>query len=300
MVFADFSNSKCKTFSGILIFINSALERIIYPQGFEVIPNRMFYSCQFRNFTFKKEFLVEQDYPLLINKHLDLLISENENIVIYNRVAYTSDYKTLILYSANGNTPILPYVEKISTWGGFSGCNFENFTLDLPIRVFPTWIFSDCDNLINLDISKSLITVLPKDFVSRCTKLQTLTLPDTLQSIRSYSFFSCTIQKLIIPPSIRSIANDGFKQVTILSIEYCGLIKFDTVITTTGVIKVNTNYAYSSCFGREDLLKTLDSCLPARTPLPTVFPSPICKLSCVNRVSSGFFSMSQLYVFILM
>ena len=79
-------------------------------------------------------------------------------------------------------------------------------------------------NNVEIDLSQTKITNIPKDMFTNTTNLGKITLPDTVTNIEESAFSGCSsLVNLFLPKSLTKIDNDAFKNCSQLkNLEYLG------------------------------------------------------------------------------
>lgn len=124
---------------------------------------------------------------------------------------------------------------KISDGVSITACKVSTTSLSLPDNIdgYPILevgegAFAECAGLTTVDFSKTKIRSIGNNAFTGCEKLQTLKLPDTLQTIGSGAFYNCaSLTELSIPDSVSEIGSYAFA--------YCfalDKVKLPTKLTT--------------------------------------------------------------------
>ena len=159
------------------------LQEIILPEGLEKIHSYAFSSC-----------------PGLESVHLPSTLKE---------IGIESFYQCHNLSQIN-------FPHSLTSIGleAFSGCNFKTLELPATITFIDGGAFSNNPNLTSITI-KSNIKDLPagrySGFLSGCTSLTEVSLPNTLESIGGHAFSDCvSIKNIIFPTSLKAIGYEAF------------------------------------------------------------------------------------------
>ena len=91
-------------------------------------------------------------------------------------------------------------------------------------------------------------------FFSNCTKIKSITLPNTVTAIESYAFYDCSFSNIYIPNSVKTIGNyafyscDNLTSIDLDSVETIGVNAFaNNNLTTINLKNIHTigNYAFA-------------------------------------------------------
>ena len=115
-------------------------------------------------------------------------------------------------------------------------------------------IFSGCSNLTTVvGFEGTLMTHIGNNFFYNCSKLNSITLPSTLEYISNYSFYNCTSLKSIVFPD--SLEHVGYR--TFYNCSALESIDFGTGLVTLGHTIPEENYEAIDVFGQCTSLTTL-------------------------------------------
>lgn len=182
IVFANLSATKISTDIGESIFYKATLEEVLLPETLEIFTTEMFAITKLTKITFPRALRKIQVYAFLRLYNLNEITSNSPNYVVYDGIAYTSDFQTVVRVCSNTTHQIVPSVRICDDCSVFSGCLFESYTIECRLEKLGNSLFRLCPNLTYLDISKCICTYLPTGFVEANT-MKTLILPDTIRSI---------------------------------------------------------------------------------------------------------------------
>ncbi len=71
--------------------------------------------------------------------------------------------------------------------------------------------FQNCDSFVNIDLSKTSITEISDQLFYKCDNIETVILPNTVESIGVFSFNNCPkLSKVFIPESVTKISSNSF------------------------------------------------------------------------------------------
>lgn len=301
----DLSQTQLQEFTGIYHFYHSTLEEISLPPTIKMFSHFCFGYTYIKTIEIPRDMYDIGNCPFGCCQYLNTIVCNSKHFKVYEGVLYTSDYVNLIKYPANGTARILPTVRYFGTSGVFTGCRFQNYTLELQIESFGTRAFRYCRELVKIDLSKSTIQYLPDETFYECNKLQEIIWPEALYSIGNAVFRYCNISVLTIPASVGQVGKNIFEVSNISVIEYLGtLTSLNTNILPMGLkeLRVPENYPYSTLFNSENINKALPESFNPRTPWPIATPTPRCFHSVPNCCPAYFRYVGplNLYVFILM
>lgn len=295
---ADLSRTKLTRFEGIYTFFYSSLEEIILPDTLKDLAHFCFGYTNLTSFTFPRDFET-LDCPFGCCTKLNVLKSNSKNVKIHDGVAYSSDYKILYRYPCNGTQEIIPTITTFVS-GVFSGCNFLNYVIETPVVYPNSRMFRYCQNLQIADISKLLITDIPAESFQECPSLIKIIFPEFLTYLAQNVFRLSTIKYLILPATVKSVDKEMLSRATVLNIEYCGLYQLNSVSQGSPTIRLNKDYKFSSFLGFTQFTKDLESCLSARTPLPTPAATPKCFYSIAECYSGPYLNFLASMIFIVL
>ncbi len=103
----------------------------------------------------------------------------------------------------------------------FAGCGNNFSSVEIPAKVtsLDNGAFSDCTNLSSVkfdDLKK--VGKLGDEVFKNCSKLNNITIPDSVTSIGKQAFYKCSkLSKIIIPDAVTSIGEEAFASCTILA-----------------------------------------------------------------------------------
>lgn len=295
---ADLSKTKIKVPQGIYHFWGTNLKTILLSDCMELLPHFFLALTKITELTFPRNLKSIEVGALACIPELKVLKSNCPDIVIYRRIAYSSDFKTLIKCPVDFNEPLAPTIVNISDCGAFSSCKFVSFVLDPQVQKLGGRMFRACLLLQSVDLSKSIATELPFEIFYDCKKLTNLILPDTVNSISGSIFFNGKIINFKIPPSVKYLDPNTFLSADVGTIEYCGLYLLNVTAPSNSILKTNTIYPNRYFLQQTTFSKELTGCFPERTPFPT--SSAISKHfpSCLHNIYS-FSSFPSYLLFVL-
>ncbi|ELP92167.1 hypothetical protein EIN_381340 [Entamoeba invadens IP1] len=92
----------------------------------------------------------------------------------------------------------------------FEKCGITALTLPNTVKCIESFLFGQCDNLVEVKISQSIISLAHYTF-SECTKLSSVILPDNLLYIGTDAFSNCSsLKELHIPKSVLYVDYGAF------------------------------------------------------------------------------------------
>lgn len=176
--------AKIKEFSRALVWKQKNLEKVILPEGLEVIENMAFYQC---------ERLKEVNIPSTV-KRID-----------------TDAFK----YCSSLNTVKLPVGIESVGGGAFAGTNVTEMDLSnvksaINTRFGDMEMFADCKNLKRVTLSPMIERVADKMFIG-CTSLEEVVIPNGVKIIGERAFEGCTsLENIILPTTLTKIERSAF------------------------------------------------------------------------------------------
>ena len=141
----------------------------------------------------------------------------------------------------------------------FSGSGITSYVLPNTVKKIGTNVFYDCASLKEIDFSNCSLTQLSNYSFQKCSMLEKVILPKTLEYIGSYAFHSCTnLSEISIPDSVTVIGNYAFAKSGLIEITLPKhLSKLGGTSPTTSVSLSNSSYTFSEC---ENLKKVVLNC----------------------------------------
>ena len=204
---------------------NKILEKIILPEGLEIIKDKAFMHSHFTDITF----------PVSLKK-------------MEKRAFAYSKLKALYV-------PNIRFDE-----GAFCHSkDLEKIIFDDDIKILPPLMFTGCENLIDVELP-NLIEIKEQAF-QNCYRLKNIKLPDSLTFIDNKAFFNCDLSdELIIPQNITIIGekvfsgNVNLKNVTInskrlLMNKFCflGDTNLENVTFNSKFLEINKDNIFEDC-----------------------------------------------------
>lgn len=176
--------AKIKEFSRALVWKQKNLEKVILPEGLEVIGDMAFYQC---------ERLKEVNIPSTV-KRID-----------------SDAFK----YCSSLNTVKLPVGIESVGGGAFAGTNVTEMDLSnvksaINTRFGDMEMFADCKNLKRVTLSPMIERVADKMFIG-CTSLEEVVIPNGVKIIGERAFGGCTsLENIILPTTLTKIERSAF------------------------------------------------------------------------------------------
>lgn len=150
----------------------------------------------------------------------------------------------------------------------FQNCNsLKNVSLasTCNIEALSSWCFGNCSKLESVTLSNSLKVIGSYAFYN-CTKLKNISLPDGLEKINSYAFYWCTsLQQIVIPDSVTYVGSSAFRycrnlervvwtagDTTIRSYMFENDYKLAEVVIPDSVTAIN-RYAFAWCYNLSNI-----------------------------------------------
>ncbi|KAI5548472.1 regulation of response to stimulus [Trichomonas vaginalis G3] len=166
--------------------------------------------------------------------------------IIHSRAFSSTKISSLDLYKTNlhslGN-------------GTFMKCpSLSKVSLPNKLTVINESCFSNCQRLVEINISNTNVDTINDNLFSGCSNLEIILLPETLKTIKVSPFKDTSIEKLRIPPLVNKIHVEAFKGASKLDVlSYCGKYKFDEQLLFDNKVKIYVinNYPHNSFGGAE-------------------------------------------------
>ncbi len=154
----------------------SDIEKIILPQGLEIINERAFFSCSLKE------------------------LSLPESVISIKNAAFS--YSSLI----NIN---LPSGLKSIAENLFSDCrNLKSIIIPNKVTSIGSGAFINCDSLLSVSLPEGLETI--DTYAFWYCGLRSIILPESLISIGGGAFSQCDLESIVIPSKIKTIENSTF------------------------------------------------------------------------------------------
>ena len=145
---------------------------------------------------------------------LDALFTSNTNIVSFDELSefhnLTKIADSTFKDCTNLESINIPETVTVIAPQAFDGCTKLSTEINLPnLTSLSWWVFKDTS--ITKVVSLGKITTLSEGVFQNCTKLESVTLPDTLQEIYKGTFTHCTsLETCDIPQSVTTINPQAF------------------------------------------------------------------------------------------
>ena len=106
-------------------------------------------------------------------------------------------------------TSVIPsYIKALQSYC-FSGTDVEAVSIPDGIKAVTSNAFTRCEKLTELYLPSSLIELGATCFYC-CYKLQNVTIPESVSTIRSYAFAECSIEDLVLPAATVALGDSAF------------------------------------------------------------------------------------------
>lgn len=135
------------------------------------------------------------------------LCSNLEEVVIEGKLTTLEEYTFSDCDSLEKVT--LPDTLKTIKEYAFTGSGIKSIVIPESVTSIERDAFLYCEDLEKVEIKGKIKTLKGYTF-ENCTKLKTVTLPDTLKKIESNAFGNCSMEKITIPKSVTTIEDNAF------------------------------------------------------------------------------------------
>ena len=175
---------------------NKFLERVVFEDGVDTIPDSCFYGC---------EALKELTLPGSIKEIGD---SAFGGCLSLERVSFSEGLERLgsgAFASSGLSNLLLPESLREIGFSAFSGCyNLQSASLPDGLTQLGAYAFSDCENLRDVNIPRGISTI--PQFAFKDTGLDRITIPGTVNTIESWAFVFCeSLRHLTIENGVKRI-----------------------------------------------------------------------------------------------
>lgn len=202
-------NDKLEHIGNNAFYECSALESIDFGSALQTIGSGAFYNCNKLN-----NITIPDSCTTLENGAFQYCRSLSK-ITLGNKLVTISHY---CFYYCSALTEIdLP--ESLKTIGdnAFGGTPLEEVTIPDGVETLGSWAFSSCSKMKKLHIGNS-IKSLPSYVFTSCTALEEIDFPSSLQSIGYESFYNCTsLSSISLNEGLTSIGSYAFQRCTALT-----------------------------------------------------------------------------------
>jgi len=144
----------------------------------------------------------------------------NPSYTANDNVLFNKSHTKLITYPAGKPTMRYEIPSSVSEIGryAFSTANdLINLIVSSNVETLESYCFSSCSNIISIMFNNTTIKSISAGCFSYCTSLQSITLPDTITTIKNIGFAGCTsLQSITLPDTITSVEYGVFEGCTSL------------------------------------------------------------------------------------
>ena len=179
------SKETCPGFKlGEEMFSSSRIEKIVLPSNCEALEKKAFSMCSLLSFIDIQKVNI-QAIPERCFEHCFI------------------------------NTIIWPESElSIIDTEAFISSNINEVRLPNSIKIINDRCFSQCDNLRSVDLSETIVEIIPIEAFKQCIRLETVLLPKILKVIKSSALQITKINPIQFPHSLETIMDHAFEQCT--------------------------------------------------------------------------------------
>lgn len=111
----------------------------------------------------------------------------------------------------------IPKSVKTIGHSAFQGCkSLRSVNMSNSVKIIEEYAFADCDSLSSIKLSDN-ITVINNHLFSGCKSLKTLSLPHSVQKIGIYAFYKTALESIDLPNLVQSIDDNAFSSCTSLT-----------------------------------------------------------------------------------
>ena len=241
----------------------SALQSVTFPEGLRSIGGNAFTSCPLKDITCHAATPpIIEDYTFNYDTYGTAVLTVPEGAEATYRAAehWAWFYDSMAENQEDGQGTAAVYAERTITAAHIPATVNIDGT-DYPVTAIGDNAFSYCDALQSIDLPEGLQTIGYRAF-SYCDALQSVTFPDGLQTIGGVAFFTCTaLQSIILPQGLQSIGYNAFS--------YCDALQS---ITLPEGLQTIGNQAFYGCSALQsvtlpDGLQSIDLSAFSKCPL---------------------------------
>lgn len=165
---------------------------------FMVYPNEAFESRETEIIFYSENNKVKEERIIIMQKGVPFQMIDNTLMV---NLGVSSD-KLLLKQLCLDNDIVLSKVEKICLYGELSNSDYDFLN-----------VLSSTYNLSHIDLSNSLITMIPGYAFQGCTNLEIIEFPAGLISIWHYAFYGCNnLKNIVLPDGLGQLMTGTFRE----------------------------------------------------------------------------------------
>ena len=218
--FVDLSGSRIITILAFAFRGCTSLVKVKLPASTKEILNGAFYESSIKKFFGQKNMkaLGSQLFMSSSCEKCDLSLTSIDTIPGH-----------MFSNCRNLTEVVLPKKLKFISPGSFFNCSISELKLPTTITAIAPTSFAICDNLKELDFSKTHLHEIGRQAFFKCSNLTTLLLPNTVRYIGSTPFALSGITNLDIPDDVEFIAHDAFRGMSNLKVLNISKIELESL-----------------------------------------------------------------------
>ncbi|CAJ1948583.1 unnamed protein product [Cylindrotheca closterium] len=180
--------------------VPKTVQKLTFSSGIQVLPDELCYECRDLQEVTLPERLVK------ISDGVFYRCTSLWEIKIQCTVESIGDVSFMFCKALKkvefeeSSSSTSPHRLEIIGNAAFASCSLQRIKIPSSVNTLGKSAFDACNVLIEADLSTTSITEIPRKIFSRCRSLQTVRLPNSLERLCDYSFFSCIGLVTVIVP----------------------------------------------------------------------------------------------------
>ena len=188
---------------GESVFSNcKLLETANIPTTITIVPRYIFYYCPKLTTVTLHDGITSIGYSAF---------SGCESLVLTALPSALTSIESYAFYNTKAINANLTLPETVTTLGynAFYGSGITGFIITKPVNSFDNNTPAECKNLASVSLPNTM-TILPDGTFQGTTSLKTITLPESLEEIRSYAFSGSGLETIVLPLKLKTIGYQAF------------------------------------------------------------------------------------------